>query len=199
MSKPLERPANTWDILILSVHQRREELNGLLDDLKRQTAPYGDVGIIVLADDISYEVGKKRTALVNLSNAQYISFIDDDDTVAQDFVDLIHPYLDGMNDYVGFKMAYYQNGVLADKPIFHDASLEGWDEDDDGWYRHIAHVNPIKREIARKFPFEGMAREDYHWSMKVKDSGLVHKSVFLNEYLYHYRRDDKKTLTGAYR
>lgn len=188
-----------WDILILSVHSRKDQLRELLGNLTQQIAAYPDVNVIVLTDNTFYETGKKRTALLRFSKAQYISFIDDDDEVPKDYVATIYPYLDGVNDYVGFKVAYSQNGVPEKKPIINDASVERWSEDDTAWYRHISHLNPIKREIVRSFSFVGMAREDYRWSLAVKKSGRVKKAAFIDRPLYHYKRSDSGTLTARYR
>lgn len=196
--KRLQR-SNKWDILILSVYQRKDQFERLLEILRPQVEKYEDVGLIVLTDDISYEVGHKRTTLVNMSKADYVCFIDDDDIVPEDYVDTIYQCLDGVTDYVGFKMAYYQNGVLEDKPVIHDAEVDDWCEDGGAWYRHITHLNPIKRSIAQLFSFSGMAREDYFWSLKVKESGLVKNPVFIDGVLYHYLRSDEGTLTGNYR
>lgn len=196
--KRLERK-NKWEILVLSVHSRFRQLDRLVSELLIQTESYPDVDVVILTDGISHEVGRKRTALLNLSQAEYVSFIDDDDLVAEDYVSSIYPLLDGKNDYVGFKVAYYQNGKLEPKPMVHDAKFEDWGEDEDGWYRHITHLNPIKREIAVQFPFEGMAREDYHWSMAIKASGLVKEYAFVDKPLYHYLHSDEGTLTAKYR
>lgn len=198
MRRSLNRQSDKWDILVLSVFDRRDKLANLLSLLVPQIRRFDDVNVVVLSDHIHYEVGYKRTKLLEMSTAEYVSFIDDDDEVPDDFVDIIYPYLDGVNDYVGFQVQYYVDGKPHEKKTYHNAEYDRWFDDGKAWYRHIVHTNPIKREIASQFPLIGQFGEDAQWSKEVKASGLVKNHAYIDQVLYHYKYSQKGSLTRRY-
>lgn len=195
--RSLSRTPDTWDILILTVSERAGKLQNLLEVLLPQVAQYDDVNVVVLSDLKHYEVGKKRTELVNMSTAEYICFIDDDDQVSPDYVSSIYPHLDGKTDYVGFKQRYQLDGVMQEKYAVHDARHNDW-FDNGNWHRHILHINPIKRDIANKVPFVGQFGEDATWSKMIKAKGLVEEPVFIDKFLYIYQHSTTESLTRMY-
>lgn len=80
----------TWEILIASVWARTTSLQALLDHLVPQLEPHaGAVSILLDRDDCEAPVGLKRTRLVEAATADYVCFVDDDDWVANDYVERI--------------------------------------------------------------------------------------------------------------
>jgi hypothetical protein len=83
-----------WSILIATVPSRiRTCYPDLLDVLQAQI---GDrpIEVLGLYDNKRRSVGAKRNALLSLANGYYVSFIDDDDLIAEDFIDRIHRAID---------------------------------------------------------------------------------------------------------
>jgi hypothetical protein len=81
-------------ILICSVEntERQENLNKLIHELNNQICSnYADniVEILVEKDNGTMSVGAKRNLLIDKANGEYICFIDDDDFIAQNYLNLI--------------------------------------------------------------------------------------------------------------
>src|SRR5437868_14169327 len=113
-----------WSILIVTIPRRREKLKELLNLLKPQLIPYLDVEVVAKEREHSLSLGQFRHRMIEESKAQYVSFIDDDDLVAEDYVSQIYPKLDGV-DQVGFKLHYYQDAQMR-STVDHDLRAEGW-------------------------------------------------------------------------
>lgn len=153
-----------WTICVISaLPVRQTELTRTRGILERQIKPYKDVELIINTDE--QKVGEKRQKCLEMAQGAYISFVDDDDLVAHDYVDTIYPLLDG-KDYIGFKLQSYHNGSKQ-KPSIHSLRNKTWGEDDSCYYRGITHLNPIKTDLARQSKFEGGDGEDERWAEKV--------------------------------
>jgi hypothetical protein len=74
----------TWDILICSIEHRADMLDALLAELERQLLP--GVGVRVFRDNLETVYGEKCQRLLDSSTADYVSFLDDDDWIAEDFI-----------------------------------------------------------------------------------------------------------------
>lgn len=177
-----------WSILIATVPARSNLLCRLLYVLYPQLTD--DIELVVDGRDIT-PIGKKRQRMVESSSGEYLSFIDDDDLVAEDYVKTLLPLMDGV-DYVGFKLQYYANGV-ADKPTFHDLKYDTWSEDHNGYYRGVTHLNPIRSDIAKQVKFSGGFGEDKRWADSVQK--LCHSSNYTPRTMYHYYFFTGNTLT----
>lgn len=137
-----------WQILIASVVIRDELLKRLIDRLQPQVAKYkGDVGVLIHWNNFEQQIGNVRQQLLEEATAEYVSFIDDDDLVPEDYCDTIYPLLDGV-DYIGYKSAVFQGGQQMPWNVTHSLKNKGWYEDGDNFYRRVVHTNPIKRELA---------------------------------------------------
>lgn len=83
-----------WSILILSVPGRLGQLDALYKRLEGQMAESGiskeSVEIVTIVDNRVMSIGEKRNLALSLSVGTYISFLDDDDDVSDDFVPVLH-------------------------------------------------------------------------------------------------------------
>lgn len=192
------REVPIWDILILSVLERQDKLNKLLKVLEPQLNE--NVAVLVLTDNQDYSVGFKRTRLLEMSRADYVSFIDDDDMITEDYVESLLPHLDGQNDFVGFEVTYLQNGKpnKQNKPYKMLPKYMDWKEDSEAWWKDIYHLGVIRRVTAQRFPFEGMQGEDGQWAKNIREAGLIDKRAYVDKSLYTYDKNDKLSLTGGY-
>ncbi len=138
-----------WSILIPSVVTRGENLQGLIDCLSPQVEKYkGDIEVLIHWNNFEKGIGPVRQELIDDAKGEYINFIDDDDMVVSDYCDTIYPLLDGV-DYIGFRVDFYSGGQLQ-RPVIHSLTCEGWIENQDGFYRRVTMINPIKRSLALK-------------------------------------------------
>lgn len=184
MSARIAAEVPSWDILICSIEERWALLASLLMVLARQVVP--GVGVHVFVDNLTMKVGDKRQVLVESSKARYISFIDDDDMVAPNYVSAIREALRKTPDQVGFKVLWTTDGMPC-LPVYHSLVHGGWDDAHNALYRDISHLNPIKRRLAKRIPFGGGNYEDRRWVDGMRALGCVKREVFIDEELYHYR------------
>jgi cellulose synthase/poly-beta-1,6-N-acetylglucosamine synthase-like glycosyltransferase len=87
----------SWDILISSLVHRTDMLVELLEEFERQREP--NVGVIVFRDNTETIYGEKCQRLLKASEADYVSFFDDDDWPEPDFVAAINGALRERPDY----------------------------------------------------------------------------------------------------
>lgn len=177
-----------WDVLIATIPHRHGKLCALLAELNRQWQP--GLGVIVYRDNLEAPVGVKRQALLKMSRADYVSFIDDDDEVSPVFVRQIMIALDAGPDYVGFLAEVWLDGVYtaqAEHSLRH-SSWRGGTGRPDRIARDLSHLNPIRRELALRGDFgAGHDEEDRDWAQGVRDSGAARVEVLVPEVMYVYK------------
>lgn len=187
-------------ILICSIESRSEQLQKLLDRLKKlvleQQAP-DDVEIIVMMDDEQLSVGTKRNHLLDEAQGQYMAFIDDDDDVSDDyFVKILGSIKNNPDvDVVSFRSLRTHNGKSAqqiDYSLGTDSSRHK--DGPDAYYRHLSHLVALKSSIGKtaRFPVKSYG-EDEQWIISLIPS--IKTEVHLNDTLYYYYFDDKTSAT----
>jgi hypothetical protein len=156
-----------WTIAILTIPQRSADLERLLSVLEPQI---GDRDIEIIISRQNWSIADKRQWCLDTAQGEYFNFIDDDDLVAEDYVDSIYPLLDGV-DYVGFILQHYLDGIPS-APQYNSICI-GEQFDGSAYFTWPNHVNPIRTEIARQARFitpphsrDGRG-EDWLWSQQV--------------------------------
>jgi cellulose synthase/poly-beta-1,6-N-acetylglucosamine synthase-like glycosyltransferase len=176
-------------ILIPTLPERTPQFSWLLKELQNQCLSVeGHIGINY--DDTGRHVstGTKRNYLLNaakLLNAEYICMVDDDDIVSPDYVSSI---MEGVNqgvDVVTFNGYMTTNG--AHRVDFEIRLGENYEERNGKYYRYPNHLCAFKRTLVEHVPFEDIyIGEDYRWSTKVRDLGLLKTSYHIEKQIYHY-------------
>lgn len=188
------RPAPTWDLLICAIPHRHDKLAALLAELGRQIRP--GVGVRVYRDNLETAYGGKCQALVDSSAADYVSFVDDDDLVAPDFVRRVTAALAERPDYVGFPVRWTLDGVQQ-MPVEHSLRHGGWTSQPGRLLRDIVHFNPIRRDLALLGRWEGGYAADGRWADQVRASGQVQTEAWIPEPMYYYRNSAGDTFQSA--
>jgi hypothetical protein len=189
----------TWTILVPTVAPRAEKFERLLGILLPQLDPYGGrVRVLAYLNHGVPVLGAIRDRLVDTATSDYVSFIDDDDTVVPDFVDRIVAALDSTPspDHVGFRLEYIVNGV-HEQYVDHSLRWPRWGRYDGMLCRDFTHVDPIRREIVATGRFETMRpgwAEDRHWVKQVR--GLLRGRIeaYVDDVLYHYRYSPENSM-----
>lgn len=177
-----------FSILILSIPERLKKLSELLDILRPQCENNPDVEILVLTDNRKRSVGSKRSSLLQLAQGEYLAFIDDDDLVSTDYVDVI---LKTLRDYPDLdvltftQIVSFPNGSLT----MCKYSVNFQYESGPGWWRGLpAHTMVWKRDLVKDIPFPNKDwQEDLDWC-KVA-SKKVTRELIIEDELYHYRKN----------
>lgn len=177
-----------WTICIATTPLREEQLKKLMSVLLPQIKPYPDVEILIFFNNFEYSLGFLRQSMIEEARGEYVSHIDDDDMVPDDYVSTIYPLLDGV-DYIGFKVKFIDDGQLMN-PVYHSLKHDHWWQDSDGYYRGVTHLNPVKRQLAVEagFPTERNIGEDEAWAnrVKAKTEHFIDKEM----YIYNHVGDD---------
>lgn len=196
-----------WSILILTVPQRRVMCDRLLDVLRPQLLGH-EQEIELLVESVNpklrFPVGMSREILRLHAIGEYISHIDDDDMVSEDYVESILPMLDGV-DYVAFRLAMVHDGVFS---YIEERGLCFGGVHNDGMnvhYRDISHLCPVKRELALKVPMYGVPGEtpishceDSRWADEMRAAKILRTEHRINKVLYHYFwRSEKRELVNV--
>lgn len=176
-----------WEILIATLCSRTESLARLLGVLMPQVDEVGrgDVHVTAYRNQGERPLADIRQALIDFSQAEYVSFIDDDDLPADDYVETILPLLDGV-DTINWRMQVYIDGQ-AQKPTFHGLAFGGWYENVDGYYRDVSHLNPMRAELTRRCDFtKRLPPEDYGWVEQIRELVKTEHVIPYTKVMYHY-------------
>jgi len=141
-------------ILICHMLTRKEQLNilKLVLDSQCKDKP---VEYLVCADNGEQPIGAKRNELLYAAGGKYVAFVDDDDMVAENYVDEILQALESVKDADAVGISGYisdsKDGVKQE--FHHSIFYAGWYEANGVYYRTPNHLNPIRRSIALSVRF----------------------------------------------
>ena len=176
-------------ILICTLHNRRESLSKLLDNLLLQKKNK-DVEVVWLGDSKSMTVGEKRNWLLKMAIGNWVVFIDDDDIVSEDYVDTILDNIDDNFDCLTIGGYYTKNGddLTMAKFSFKKEHGKNYNHRENGQMVHNRLPNHIcvwKKDVAMrvKFPGKNLA-EDHEWAEAQLLLDYTYKPI--NKEIYHY-------------
>lgn len=172
-------------VLICSLESRKRFLDRLLERINPQTNN-DQVEIIIDVDKGERTIGKKRNDLLHKAKGSYISFVDDDDLVAPDYVKRIIEATRTDPDCVGMEGIITFDGRNP-KKFIHSLRYREWFEKKGIYYRNPNHLSPVKRELALQvmFPEINMG-EDQDYSMRLLPFLKTEKYISGPIYFYEY-------------
>lgn len=184
-----------WTIYILTINGREQ----MLKHLRTRLDPQLDckpVEVVVIKDNREHTIGEKRQYALGLCKSKYINFIDDDDMVSTNYVDVILERLKQDVYGVGFKgiittnskhpMEFVHRAGLkwSEKPERYDGSVR--------YLRPLNHLNPVMTSIALEIGYKSISMgEDYDYAIRLADSGLINDKIFIDQFLYYYQYKKK--------
>lgn len=179
----------TWAILVPTLGERRALFERLMSNLLPQTEAHGGrVRVIGWFNNGSPSLPKIRQTMVLGADADYVSFVDDDDLTSPDYVDEVTTALGQDPDYVGFQVQCYSDGA----PIalaHHSLAYARWRNLRGRFERDISHINPIRTRLARRADFTRAAAgapEDRIWASQLRRLRVLRSEVFIPKVMYHY-------------
>lgn len=189
-----------FSILIPTLTSRGHFYSRIHNQLSRLIAetPFSDnIEIIPLCDNRELTIGEKRNKLLEMATGEYSAFVDDDDLVDGNYIKLIMQVLPEGFDGIGFKGLIFTDGKNP-KQFIHKVG-ESYDTRNQIYYRPLNHLNPIKTSIMRKIGFPSLNHaEDFDFSNRLKESGLIQTSYFIDAFLYmYYYRPRKQELINV--
>lgn len=176
-------------ILIPTTLSREPVFRGLLRNLTHQAKKYiGEVEILINRNEED-NVGKKRNDLLKQAGGEYVVFVDSDDLVSRDYVQLLLNAAKKGSDCIGISGVITTNGK---KPMQWHISLDykKWFKKGRTYFRTPNHISPVKREIALKVMFpEVTFGEDAVYSEGIYP--LLKTETKVPGNIYHYQYSTK--------
>lgn len=152
--------------------------------------------IVTRFDNKEMSIGAKRQMMLEEAKGEYVVFIDSDDWVSDDYFTEILSALESKPDCVGFNIkccgTKFKKGIASNR--FND-----WRTLYSVYERTPYQKTPIKREIALEIGYiDKRFGEDYVFSKRLKQSGLIKSEVFIDKelYIYRYKYENHKTKYG---
>jgi glycosyltransferase involved in cell wall biosynthesis len=173
-------------ILIPTLPIRVKFLNRLINELVGQAERTGHVVNFIVDDDVNVCIGTKRNNMVARVNTEYMCFIDDDDRIADNYIELVMAGIATNPDCCSL------NGIITTdgkdpKAFRHSIDYDRFYEEDGIYYRCPNHLNTIRTELARQCPFPDWQRsEDSNFSFQLRDKGLLKVEHKIEPVLYYY-------------
>jgi hypothetical protein len=176
-------------VLIATMVKRRNLRQALVAKITQQIEDLnaqGLVEIVIDEDKGEKPIGTKRNDLVRKAKGEYCIFVDDDDDLADTFVESLMANLgEGDVDCVTFGGATI-NADGSSKTFIHSLMYPKYGEDDKAYYRTPNHINAIKSEIARRHPFpDKNFSEDHDFALSVLSD--LKSEKFIPHIFYLYR------------
>ena len=178
-------------ILIRSLYNREAMLNSLLANLYTQIIKgnyYFSVEVLVNRDNKEITSGEKANELLRSAQGKYVVFIDDDDEVSENYIELIINAIEEDADCIGTTGTYTIDGG---RPTRWYLSKDHIDRDD--WQggelvflRRTNHISPVKRNLAlcAMFPNKSNA-EDKEYSERLRP--FLKTEAKITQPIYHYK------------
>lgn len=183
-------------ILICSVEntERQENLNKLIHELNNQICSnYADniVEILVEKDNGTMSVGAKRNLLIDKANGEYICFIDDDDFIAQNYLNLILQNL--TKDILMIRIEHKINGEKA-KEIQPSLYIDNLETNELIFRANHFHLCPHLKMKASWVKFQEINfAEDLDYSQRLIP--FIENYESITDAIYIYNDNLEKSLT----
>jgi len=173
-------------ILICTLPERFDKLKQLKNILEPQVDRHKDQVYIAINDSgRQTPTGTKRNWLIEQTQSDYFCFCDDDDQVSSYYVDEILKAIAHGPDVVTFQGWMTTNGER--KTDWTIKLGERYEERNGHYYRWPNHLSVFKRSLVNRFKFPDVwIQEDFIWSKKIHDSGVLKNEIHIPMQLYHY-------------
>lgn len=184
-----------WSVLIASHVKRAEQLKNMVAMLEPQLVD--GVEVVVLWNRGRRPLGDYRRLLCENARGEYVCFVDDDDRLPDHYVsDIVAAFGE---DYVGFEIEVLDMAGVIGRPgqkyrAIHSIRNKRWHQVGDVFYRHVSHLNPIRRDLALKGVWEGNQSEDHRWADSTVQ--FVRSENYIDKVMYYYDFNHPLSLRG---
>jgi glycosyltransferase involved in cell wall biosynthesis len=173
-------------ILIPTIPGREHFMDRIMKQVSDQAAVWPEVEVQWTIGTPSVSIGMRRNELMARATGDYICFIDDDDRVADNYIELVMAGIATNPDCCSL------NGIITTdgknpKPFKHSIDYDSMYERDGVYYRPPNHLNTVRSSIAKQMVFPDWDRsEDSNYCFQLRDSGLLRVEYKIEPVLYYY-------------
>lgn len=141
---------------------------------------------VLIDDDTTCSIGVKRNNLLQRVITDYVCFIDDDDRISNEYLQLVLTGIDTDPDCCSLNGIITTDGANP-KPFKHSIEYKEMYERDGVYYRPPNHLNVVRSSIAKQMVFPDWQRsEDSNYCFQLRDSGLLKVEYKIEPILYYY-------------
>lgn len=178
-------------ILICSLIERRNIfLDRLLDKLEPQVKDK-NVELLIFSDNAKRSIGQKRNDAIKMAKGKYTCFIDDDDLVSDDYVDLILKEIrDWSPDVIVFD-ALITFDEQRPKLVKYGREFD-YCEREDAYYRNPNHLMVHRKSNITEWFKDIKTGEDDEWANRMLDRVVTQSRIDKILYYYEFRTTTKK-------
>jgi glycosyltransferase involved in cell wall biosynthesis len=173
-------------ILIPTIPGREQFMDRIMRQVTNQLAFWPEAEICWSIGSPCVSIGMRRNELMARAKGDYICFIDDDDRIADNYLELVMAGIATNPDCCSLNGIITTNGV--DPKVFkHSIQYGSMYEQDGIYYRPPNHINTVRSSIAKQMVFPDWQRsEDSNYCFQLRDSGLLKTEHVIEETLYYY-------------
>lgn len=174
-------------VLIPTIVGRESQYDSLINKLSSQYNG-GEIEICTEKDNRETPIGAKRNKLLETASGKYLTFIDDDNGISDNYIALLLKAIESDCDCASLKGIITTNG--GNPEIFeHSMKYGQWrtTTNEIKYERGINHLNLVRASIAKQFKFPEINHgEDHNWATQLQNSGLLKTEYYIDEILYFY-------------
>lgn len=179
-------------ILVCSTQNRYNNfLPKILKELFAQST--GEVEILTLIDDKKRMLGSKRNNLLDISQGEYVAFVDDDDRISKDYIQQILKAIESKADVINFIVSVSLNGGIS-KPCYYNKDYLIDYNEANSYHRLPNHIMCVKRELALKVKYKDILKgEDSDYSKRLQPFLKTQTNIDKILYFYDYNSNTTET------
>jgi hypothetical protein len=165
--------AYDWSVLIPTIPGREDSLKRLLETIREKVvriAPRLRVEYCLKFDNKEMSVGLKREDLLQNARGKYMAFIDDDDTITDQYIEDLVATIQGSYPVMRLR------GQIQQYTFTHSLEnrLDGSMARDGVFLRPPNHLNPMMTDVAKLIHFKDSVRgEDLDWTIRLARTGFL--------------------------
>jgi len=178
--------AYDWSVLIPTIPGREAKLRALITSIQEKVAricPELRLELCVAFDNRETSVGMKRQQLLTQAKGKYLSFIDDDDEITDEYVEDVKECFHG-----GYHVMRLRGRI---DPYTFTHSLENNLTTSmargEVFLRPPNHLNPMMADVAKFIHYKDAFRgEDLDWTIRMSKSGFLTSEYKSDDSRIHY-------------
>lgn len=179
---------NKLSILICTLPERIPQFNRIIQLLNVGTRE--DVEVIADGRPRNIPTGTKRNDLIAQCSGTHFCFVDDDDYVIPEYVNLLAEAIKSDPDVITFQGWMTTNGLHRVDWIIRLGEKYEARKDADGitrYYRFPNHLCAMKKKNVEHVKFKPIWQgEDYAWAKEINDKKLLKTEAHIDKQIYHY-------------
>jgi hypothetical protein len=175
-----------WSVLIPTIPGREQSLSNLLSSLHEKTkriCPDLRLEICLGFDNRETSIGMKRENLLQNAKGKYVSFVDDDDQITDEYVEDIWATIQGNHHVMRLR------GMMSGYVFCHSTENKLTDPMARGneFIRPPNHLNPMITDIAKFIHYKDSLRgEDLDWTIRMAQTGFLQNEYRSDPSRIHY-------------